>query len=828
MARKISTSQKFTALFLIAAALMMFTFCGCTINNDSNMLKGVLVDSPLGGIDYTSYTYSGITGTDGGFKYFKGYPITFTVGGIELGEAVQPKPVMSLMDLVPDATDVTNPTVTNMARFLQSLDNDHNLSNGIIITKEVKDSLKGRTIDFDQSPDDFTNDSDVKSLFEVLGKPLISAEDAQNHFKETLASYFFSSRPADEQTEGIKTLTLLQTSDMHDHASGYGHRIDYTPLDTTDCDTVKGGYSRLAAKIKEIRGALGNKNVLLVDSGDFFMGTIYDMSMPPLALAFFQAMDYDAVTLGNHEFDWSPAGLYQLLNSGIAAGFKVPIVASTINASDDEYLTNLINNGNIKDKLIITTDNGLKIGIISLEGANSIQDMPAAYPVTFYDQSKPEDGAYAYVQSIVDDLRKNDKVDLVIALSHSGIRTDGTGDDADWAANVDGIDIIASGHYHTATHEPFVIADHPNATSTYNTSTIIFSPGSYTRWLSRLDIVYSSSEKKIIDHNFTLIPIDDTIKGDPDIQAMVDTADTGISSALEAAGLPSDTAPVSSTSFDLTKQDFAESSLGNLCADSIRFTANRLAKAAGESPYDIGVVADGVIRDDLLKGKSGVITFSDAYNVLPLGISPWDQSIPGYPLMSIYVTGPEIRTVCEISAILSILKDNVAEVIPGFGPDVYLHFSGLRYKYYYDPNAAQYTPGRLGMTVWQVSITSPDDYTTSTEGIPIDLTDNTTLYRVVVDYYALQMMGIATSRGFSIVPKDANGSPIDLTNLETLQNYRIDGDPATEGVQELKEWTGLMQYFQYIKTEYNGQIPADIYGEGGTGTGRSDAAMPPK
>jgi len=815
MKRKKVATKKIAVNLFLAAALLMFALSGCTIEHGSDMSDGVLVDSPLGGIDYTSYTYSGTTEADGGFRYFEGRTITFSVGGIILGSSDNPNPIMSLMDLVPGATDVTDPTVTNMARFLQSLDDDNDLTNGIFITQAIRDSLKGMSIDFTLSTTDF--EASVADLFSELDQTLISAADAQNHLRESMLFYGLTDLDNDgipdyEDSEYTKTLTILQTSDMHDHASGYGSRAEYTPLDTTDDDPVKGGYARLATKIEDIRSQQDNKNLLLLDSGDFFMGTIYDMSIPPLALAFFQAMGYDAVTLGNHEFDWSPAGLDLLLNAGIDAGFNVPIVASTMDASGDAGLTALINNGAIRNKMIITTDNGLKIGIMSLEGPNSIQDMPAAAPVTFTIN-------YAEAQAVVDDLRNNDKVDVVVALSHSGIRPDGTGDDADWAENVTGIDIIASGHYHTVDQTAHVVGP---------SGTIIFSPGSYTRWLANLDITYTFDKMHIVSHtfDFTLIPIDDTIQGDPNIQAMVAATDSGISAALEASGLPADLTPVSSTSFDLVKEEFAETAIGNLSADAIRFTANQLSTATGGTPFTAGIVASGVIRDALLKGDTGLITFSDAYNVLPLGISPWDQSVPGYPLISIYVTGPEIRTTCEISAILSILKDNVATAIPGFGPDVYLNVSGLRYKYHYDPTAAQFTPGSLGMTVWQVSVTPPDDYTTSNAGTPIDLTDTTTLYRIVVDYYALQMMGIATSKGFSIVPKDASGNPIDLSDPDIVENYRIDRDPATEGVQELKEWMGLLQYFQYIGAAYSGQIPTAVYDDGGTGFGRSEAAVP--
>ena len=74
------------------------------------------------------------------------------------------------------------------------------------------------------------------------------------------------------------TVTILQTSDVHHHASGYGPFLDYTPLDTSDNDSVTGGYARLATLINSIREEQAAKCIptLLVDSGDFSMGTVCD------------------------------------------------------------------------------------------------------------------------------------------------------------------------------------------------------------------------------------------------------------------------------------------------------------------------------------------------------------------------------------------------------------------------------------------------------------------------------------------------------------------------------------------------------------------------
>lgn len=594
----------------------------------------------------------------------------------------------------------------------------------------------------------------------------------------------------DDDDDDKVSLTMLETSDIHNHASGYGPYADYTPLDTTDNDSVSGGFARLAAKIKAVRQAQQAKDipVLLVDAGDFTMGTIYDMAMqPPVTLSFLDEMGYDAVTLGNHEFDWGPAGLAAILRAAGAFGFDVPIVASTLqtdpDSSQDDGIETLIASRAIVSKRVINCSNGVRIGFLGMPGPDAINDMPGAAPVTFVTD-------YPAIQTMVDDLRNNDNVELVVVLSHGGVEPDGAGDDADLAQNLNGIDIIASGHYHTAGESVFEIND-----------TLIISPGAYGKWLSRLDFVFNKDTGEIDSYDYSLIAIDDTINGDEEIQTtLVEGAETEINQALQANGLGTISDVVSTTTFDLATIAFTESNLGNFAADAIRFSANQVATAVGGDPYDVGVVANGVIRDGLYTGKTGAITFADAYAVVPLGISPASPEIPGYPLMSVYVNAAEIRNACEISASIS----------KSLGSSYYLNFSGIRYGI--NPES---TPGSM---VQQVSLVAPTDTETQTAGTPIDITDATTLYRVVVDYYALLMMNYATDMGLPIVPKDVEGNPIPAS---ALLDYRIDQDPITEGIQEMKEWMGVMGYFQYIGQAYGGQIPESVYGEAGAGMGRT-------
>jgi 5'-nucleotidase / UDP-sugar diphosphatase len=111
--------------------------------------------------------------------------------------------------------------------------------------------------------------------------------------------------------------TLLQTTDVHHHVVGTGPSASYG---AATGDTTLGGYSRIAATIDQIRTYNSDQGIptVVVDSGDYFMGTVYDLSLSqsPAALNFFKGMAFDAITIGNHELDYGPealAGFFDLL-----------------------------------------------------------------------------------------------------------------------------------------------------------------------------------------------------------------------------------------------------------------------------------------------------------------------------------------------------------------------------------------------------------------------------------------------------------------------------------------------------------------------------------
>jgi len=202
----------------IIIALTGFMIVGCnessssgTSNGTASEFEGVFVDSPVEGLDYMTQTHTGITDEEGRFICFEGEMITFMIGDIILGQAVAGE-VMTPMDFLDESEmpfDVTHPVVTNMGRFLQSLDSDGKPENGITISAEVREEVTGRMIDFHQSIEDFENDPDVVACFDVLNGlnmphngymwDLVSTDQAQQHMITHMGEYmeFASSDDSD-------------------------------------------------------------------------------------------------------------------------------------------------------------------------------------------------------------------------------------------------------------------------------------------------------------------------------------------------------------------------------------------------------------------------------------------------------------------------------------------------------------------------------------------------------------------------------------------------------------------------------------------------------
>jgi 5'-nucleotidase len=195
----------------------------------------------------------------------------------------------------------------------------------------------------------------------------------------------------------------------------------------------------------------------------------------------------------------------------------------------------------------------------------------------------------------------------------------------------------------------------------------------------------------------------------------------------------------------------------------------------------VAVESNGVIRDNLLSGKTGMISVGDLFRTIPLGIGMDDTM--GYPLISFYLYGYEIKRALEI----------LTSVYPLKGYDYFLQISGLRFTY---------NPHRMIFD----RVTDIETGSEDTGYKPLDYGEsNRRLYRVAANIYNatfLKVVGNYTYHFLDIVPKDKGGNSVsDLTTL------RVDSDKATPGIQELKEWQGTIQYVQTFRDTDGDALP---------------------
>lgn len=567
-------------------------------------------------------------------------------------------------------------------------------------------------------------------------------------------------------------LMILHTNDLHSHLMGKSPEADYTPATVGD-DQTTGGMARLATAIASARttAAAAGRQVLLLDAGDFMMGSLFEIISTRAAaeLAMMNALGYDATTIGNHELDWTPTGLAGILQAATAAGPTVPIVSSNMNFSDsdprDDGLQALAAAKVIQPKLIKMVGT-LKVGIFGLLGSEAASVTPQAAPLTF-------DPIAVAAARMVDELRNTDKVDVVIALSHSGIYSNGTGEDAVLAQNVPGIDVIISGHTHDVLTTPKQIGN-----------TLIVTAGKYGENLGQLPLTVTKGAKPgdpatvALDGAYVLQPMDDSVPGDPTTQSAVDTYIGAVDTALQAASLTYK-APVAETSVDLALPAFSEAPVGNLVADAyLNVTAN-LANLQQIAPPVMGFEANGQIRSDIEKGKTGVIWFADLFRVLPDGIGP-DMN-PGYPLVTFYLNAKDVLSGLEFDA-----ASDVA------GNDFFLQVAGLSVTY-------DMTRPAFGRITGATVRTAP--------GVvkPLDPTDTTTCYKVVSTNFVAGLLGVVqaqTGGVLQVVPKAADCATV----IDPTMNL-VDRDPTTAPIDELKDWQALLSFVRSFPDTNNNGLP---------------------
>ena len=568
-----------------------------------------------------------------------------------------------------------------------------------------------------------------------------------------LVALTFPSFAADE-------IRILFTHDLHDN---------FMAFDLFEDGVTKnvGGFARLYSAIKEERKK--DPDLLLVDAGDYSMGTLFQtiFTSESPSLRMLGLMGYDATTFGNHEFDFRTEGLAKSLLSAKNSPDPLPeIVASNVDFPVDEkgvmdeevkQLKDAMEYYGVKEYVIVEKK-GIKVGIFGLMGKEADAYAPTAL-VEFTDQIER-------AKEVVKKL-KEEGAELIICLSHSGTsEKEKESEDEILAKEVPDIDVIISGHTHTVLEEPIIVGN-----------TIIGSAGSRGMYLGTISISKGSDGRWNLK-NYELIPIDDTLPADEEIGQHIDYFKGLVQEQyLNKFNMAFDEvlayAPFNFPPHSQLGKVHGESTLGNLISDSYIYTVKAI-EGEDYEPIRAAVVPKGTIRSSFVRGN---ITVADVFNVSSLGVGP--DKVSGYPLISVYLTGKELKTAAEVDASITPIMD-VAQ----------LYISGLNYTF---------NPNRL------IFNKVTDVYLVGEDGLREEIEDNK-LYRVVAGLYSAQMLSVVGDKSFglmSIVPKDKEGNPIENFDDHVIM---VDG-------HEVKEWWALAYYLKsFDKIDGLPQIP-DYYAQ---------------
>ena len=443
--------------------------------------------------------------------------------------------------------------------------------------------------------------ADEKKTFTILSRDAISRREFLVGSAAAIAAICLTG-PLFAAADGKKTFTILHTNDMHTSFIGMGPAADYTPFALND-DATLGGYARLGAMIAKRKAARqGQGPVLVLDAGDYSMGTAFAAATREIGgeLKLMGMMGYDATTFGNHEFDLGPDGLAKSIGVAAKAGRIPAVLASNTDFTKKDTtladLQRLARDGVVR-RYVVVERGGIRFGIFGLLGKEAMH-YTSGGAATFADPIET-------AKEIVTLLREKEKVDLVIALSHGGVEKgkDGRyteGEDVHLPMDVPGIDVVISGHSHTFLNEATIVNDR----------TPVVQTGKESKCLGELVITIDGN--KLTVESYKLHPIDDSIAGDRAIAAEIDKLKKGVTAAVFASRGYSIDQPLAIAPQDLpnTYSDIAASTLlANLCTDAFR----KATKA------DIGFTVNGTMRAGLTRGKTGVQTVYDVFALAPLG-----------------------------------------------------------------------------------------------------------------------------------------------------------------------------------------------------------------
>ena len=358
----------------------------------------------------------------------------------------------------------------------------------------------------------------------------------------------------------LSRLTIIHTNDLHGHI---------LPEKIVGQRNRTGGYTVFAAWLKEQRQENKKDGIplRLVDAGDIYAGTPEgNLTKGAAIVELMNAVGYDVITTGNHEYD---CGFYNLLR--LARQARFPFLAANVSRKSNGHLPEFARPFIIKDY------QGLRIGIVGVvtdetpeitlaSSTDRLLFRPPVPVVSFYRK-----------------LLREEAIDLLVVLSHLGLE-----EDRELANQVEGINLIIGGHTHDLLPQPVRAG---------KSETLICQAGAYGRYAGRLDLWIDGDRDKIVKYKYSIFSNrEGSYPPNLKIDRLVDKIKERVGAKYEE--------PVGLTLSDILPAEDQESNLGDLITDAIR--AKTGTEISFQNPYGI--------RGDLLTGE---ITLRNIFQVLP-------------------------------------------------------------------------------------------------------------------------------------------------------------------------------------------------------------------
>ena len=392
-------------------------------------------------------------------------------------------------------------------------------------------------------------------------------------------------------------VTIYYTNDIHAH-------VNPAKILAVDKNRLIGGMANIAGIVNEAKKK--SKDVFFFDAGDYFTGPyISTLTKGEAIIDIMNTMPFDAVSVGNHEFDHGVPNMVSQLSKA-----KFPILLGNIYYTDT--------NKPVWDHpwTIIEKD-GLKIGVIGLHGAFAFYDTVAA---------KAREGVEArdeikYLNKALAELKG--KVDITVLLIHEGVpaRQSSIGNtdvrraldkDIQTASKVKGLDILITGHAHVGTPEPIKVG---------NTLILSTDSGGIDIGKLILDVNPTARTHKVKSFELKTVYADEWIP-DPTTQKVINSWNKKLADLVRQ--------PVGESSIALTRAYGESSQLGNLFTDAMLVAA---------PTAQIALINSGSLRADI---NAGTITFGDITSTFPFKNELTEMDLSGKDLRNLLEHGASL------------------------------------------------------------------------------------------------------------------------------------------------------------------------------------------